>query len=86
MIKKFKGSIMLLMTSLIWGTAFVAQCGHVNHVSTQLSYALTVAAVCVVGYIFSGFVQYVFAILGLSIVLMLAVLLFIRSFEKKKSS
>ncbi|MDY2863056.1 MAG: Na+/H+ antiporter NhaC family protein [Oscillospiraceae bacterium] len=62
-----------------------AQCDHVNHVSTQLPYALTVAAVCVVGYIFSGFVQNVFAVLGLSIVLMLAVLLFIRSFEKKKS-
>ncbi len=62
-----------------------AQCDHVNHVSTQLPYALTVAAVCVVGYIFSGFVQNAFAVLGLSIVLMLAVLLFIRSFEKKKS-
>lgn len=62
-----------------------AQCDHVNHVSTQLPYALTVAAVCVVGYIISGFVQNAFAVLGLSIVLMLAVLLFIRSFEKKKS-
>ena len=62
-----------------------AQCDHVNHVSTQLPYALTVAAVCAVGYIFSGFVQNTFAVLGLSIVLMLAVLLFIRSFEKKKS-
>lgn len=62
-----------------------AQCDHVNHVSTQLPYALIVAAVCVVGYIFSGFVQNAFAVLGLSIVLMLAVLLFIRSFEKKKS-
>lgn len=62
-----------------------AQCDHVNHVSTQLPYALTVAAVCVVGYIFSGFVQNTFAVLGLSIVLMMAVLLFIRSFEKKKS-
>lgn len=62
-----------------------AQCDHVNHVSTQLPYALTVAAVCVVGYIFSGFVQNAFAVLGLSIVLMMAVLLFIRSFEKKKS-
>ena len=31
-----------------------AQCDHVNHVSTQLPYALTVAAVCVVGYLLSG--------------------------------
>ena len=37
-----------------------AQCDHVNHVSTQLPYALTVAAVCVVGYLLSGFVHNVF--------------------------
>ncbi len=61
-----------------------AQCDHVNHVSTQLPYALTVAAVCMVGYIFAGFVQNVFAVLGLSIALMIAVLLFIRLYEKKK--
>lgn len=61
-----------------------AQCDHVNHVSTQLPYALTVAAVCMVGYIFAGFVQNVFAVLGLSIALMLAVLFFIRMYEKKK--
>ncbi len=61
-----------------------AQCDHVNHVSTQLPYALTAAAVCMVGYIFAGFVQNVFAVLGLSIALMLAVLFFIRMYEKKK--
>ena len=63
-----------------------AQCDHVIHVSTQLPYAFTVAAVCVVGYIFAGFVQNVFAVLGLSVVLMLAVLFVIRMFEKKKVS
>lgn len=63
-----------------------AQCDHVNHVSTQLPYALTVAAVCMVGYIFAGFVQNVFAVLGLSIALMLAVLFFIRMYEKKRSA
>ncbi len=62
-----------------------AQCDHVNHVSTQLPYALTVAAVCMVGYIFAGFVQNVFAVLGLSIALMLAFLFFIRMYEKKKA-
>lgn len=61
-----------------------AQCDHVNHVSTQLPYALTAAVVCMVGYIFAGFVQNVFAVLGLSIALMLAVLFFIRMYEKKK--
>ena len=34
-----------------------AQCDHVNHVSTQLPYALTVAAVSAVNYIIAGFVQ-----------------------------
>ena len=63
-----------------------AQCDHVNHVSTQLPYALTVAAVCMVGYIFAGFVQNVFAVLGLSTALMLAVLFFIRMYEKKRSA
>ena len=32
MIKNFKGSIMLLITSIIWGTAFVAQSEGMNYV------------------------------------------------------
>ncbi len=63
-----------------------AQCDHVNHVSTQLPYALTVAAVCAAGYILSGFVQNVFIVLGFAVVLMLAVLFLIRMVERKKSS
>lgn len=63
-----------------------AQCDHVNHVSTQLPYALTVAAVCVVGYLLSGFVHNVFIVLGFSVVLMLAVLFAIRFFVKRKES
>ena len=51
-----------------------AQCDHVNHVSTQLPYALLVAGVCLVGYLISGFVQNVFVVLGASVVLLLAVL------------
>ncbi len=63
-----------------------AQCDHVNHVSTQLPYALTVAAVCVVGYLLSGFVHNVFIVLGFSVALMLAVLFAIRFFVKRKGS
>lgn len=63
-----------------------AQCDHVNHVSTQLPYALTVAAVCVVGYLLSGFVHNVFIVLGFSLALMLAVLFAIRFFVKRKES
>ena len=31
-----------------------AQCEHVNHVSTQLPYALTAAAVSAIGYLLAG--------------------------------
>ena len=60
-----------------------AQCDHVSHVSTQLPYAMTVACVCAVGYILSGFVQNVFVVLGVSAVLMLAVLFGIKFYITK---
>ena len=63
-----------------------AQCDHVNHVSTQLPYALTVAGVCAVGYLISGFIQNVFVVLGVSVVLMLAVLFAIKAFTKKQTA
>jgi len=63
-----------------------AQCDHVNHVSTQLPYAITVAAVSAVGYIIAGFVQNVFFVLGGSIALMLVVLLRIRALTIKNNS
>ncbi len=62
-----------------------AQCDHVNHVSTQLPYAMTVAAVSAVGYLISGFTQNVFVVLGVSIALMLAVLIFIKLATRKSS-
>ena len=55
-----------------------AQCDHVNHVSTQLPYAMTVAAVSAIGYLLSGFVQNVFVVLGVSILLMLGTLFVLR--------
>lgn len=63
-----------------------AQCDHVNHVSTQLPYALTVAGVCAVGYIISGFIQNVFVVLGASIVLMAAVMFLIKFINKRKAN
>lgn len=62
-----------------------AQCDHVNHVSTQLPYAFTVAGVCAVGYLLSGFVQNVFVVLGVSILLMVGVLFAIRTFSSKSA-
>ncbi len=63
-----------------------AQCDHVNHVSTQLPYAITVAAVSAVGYLLSGFVQNVFVVLGTSIVLMLAVLYILKQIQMRKTA
>ncbi len=62
-----------------------AQCDHVNHVSTQLPYAMTVAGVAAVGYLISGFVQNVFVVLGVSIVLLLAVLFILKAVLGKKA-
>ncbi|SFD05413.1 Na+/H+ antiporter NhaC family protein [Ruminococcus albus] len=61
-----------------------AQCDHVNHVSTQLPYAFTVAVVCAVGYLLAGFVQNVFVVLGSSILMMLGTLFIIRNLSKSK--
>ena len=56
-----------------------AACDHIQHVSTQLPYALTVAAVSFVCYIFTGFIRSWLVCLPLSAVLMVAVLLIIRA-------
>ena len=51
-----------------------AQCEHVNHVSTQLPYAITAAAVSCVSYIVAGFVRNVVISLIVAVALMLATL------------
>ncbi len=60
-----------------------AQCNHVDHVSTQLPYSLTVAAISFVGYLLAGLVQNVYIVLGVSFVILLAVLFVIRACAKK---
>ena len=62
-----------------------AQCEHLNHVSTQLPYAVTVAIVSFIGFIIAGFVQNVFITWIVSFALMVAVLFVIRAIEKKKA-
>ena len=63
-----------------------AECNHINHVSTQLPYALTVAAVSFVSYIIAGFVQTVWIVLPVSIILMIATLLVIKAITSKKTA
>ena len=51
-----------------------AQSNHINHVQTQLPYAMTVAAVSFVGYVIAGFVKNVFIALPVALAMMIAVL------------
>jgi tetracycline resistance efflux pump len=55
-----------------------AMCNHINHVTTQLPYALTVAAVSFVGYIIAGLVQSAWVVLPLSLVMLFVALLIIK--------
>ena len=62
-----------------------AQCAHLDHVSTQLPYALTVAIVSFIGFIVAGFVQNVYITWLASAALLLGVLLFLRARERKQA-
>lgn len=55
-----------------------AQCNHLNHVSTQLPYALTCAAVSAVTYIVAGFTKSAWISLPAGIVLLFAVLFILK--------
>ena len=68
-----------------------AQCNHIDHVSTQIPYALTVAAVCFAGYIIAGLAAPLgFAVsaaitLPVSLALLIAALLILpKVFAKKR--
>ena len=60
-----------------------AQCDHINHVSTQLPYALTVAGVSTVSYVLAGFIPNWYIVLPISIVLMIGTLFVIKGATKK---
>ncbi len=62
------------------------QCRHIDHVSTQLPYALVVAAVSFVAYLVAGFVQNAVVTILVGVVLLFAVLLLIRMVVKKKNA
>ncbi len=62
-----------------------AQCDHINHVSTQLPYALTVAGVSFVSYILAGFVSNWMIVLPVAIVLMIGTLFVIKLATAKKA-
>ncbi|MBQ2661794.1 MAG: Na+/H+ antiporter NhaC family protein [Clostridia bacterium] len=61
-----------------------AHCDHINHVSTQLPYALFVALVSAVGYVLAGFVQNAWIVLPVMLAAMCAVLFVIKLIVAKK--
>ena len=62
-----------------------ARCNHINHVSTQLPYALTVAGVSFISFIIAGFVQIWYIALPISIALMIGTMVIIRFTRKSEN-
>ena len=62
-----------------------AQCDHINHVSTQLPYAITVAVISFVCYVIAGFVSNWMIVLPVGIVLTVITLFVIKMLTKKKA-
>ena len=61
-----------------------AHCFHLNHVFTQLPYALTVSGVTFVSFILAGLIQNVVICLIIACILMIATLLVIKAIVSKK--
>ncbi len=62
-----------------------AQCDHINHVSTQLPYAMTVAAVSAVSYVIAGIICNWMIALPIAIALMIITLLIIKKITGKNA-
>lgn len=62
-----------------------AMCSHINHVSTQLPYAITVALVSFIGYIIAGLIPSPWVILPVSLALLIATLLIIKVITGKRA-
>lgn len=56
-----------------------AQCNHVEHVSTQLPYAMVVSAACLVGYFVAGITQNVFLTFGSGLITLLIIVFILKN-------
>ncbi len=61
-----------------------ARCEHVNHVSTQLPYALTVAAVSFIGFLLAGFIKKWSIVFPITVVLLLVAIVILKVVSNKK--
>ena len=62
-----------------------AQCDHINHVNTQLPYALLSAGVSFLGFVLAGIIQNWVIVLPICLLLMFGILLGIRTAQTKKA-
>lgn len=62
-----------------------AQCEHVNHVSTQLPYAITVAGISFLTYILAGFVQNPWICLPVGMILTIGFLFVMKNLQKREA-
>ncbi|MCQ2387116.1 MAG: Na+/H+ antiporter NhaC family protein [Clostridia bacterium] len=63
-----------------------AECEHINHVSTQIPYAIFVAVVSFVCFIIAGFIPLWYVMLPLSIAIMIGALFGLKFFLKKQEA
>ena len=62
-----------------------ARCNHINHVSTQLPYVLTVAGVSFLGFILAGVIQNWFIVFPVTVAMMIGLLIFFKVFAVAKT-
>lgn len=63
-----------------------ARCDHVNHVSTQLPYAIVCAGISFVAYLIAGFVRNAFISLTAAFVLMIGAVLVLKVLQSRKGN
>ena len=63
-----------------------AQCNHLNHVSTQLPYAITVASVSFVSYVLAGLIQNWYIVFPISVIILVGTMFVIDAVSKKKEA
>ncbi len=55
-----------------------ARCEHINHVSTQLPYAITVAFISCIGYLLAGFIKNWYVVFPLTVFLLIVIMIFMK--------
>jgi Na+/H+ antiporter NhaC len=63
-----------------------AMCDHIAHVSTQMPYALTVAAISFVAYVIAGFVQNAVICLIIGVVITIGCMFFLHYGMKNRDT